>query len=457
MPEHGLKRTLFLFLLPCLFLSLFFLLSFKAHLASDDFYYLWLTKKFGAWGGMMYQYENWSGRWSAHWLACLLIPYWKNSWFLPLFHFITLAALVYSIYRLIILAIAKYSPEIGKGTALALSILFCASFFFASYDIGETWFWYIIIITYLWSIVAFLFLIGIVFNRRSSLFALPVTLLLSAYIGGASESFALIFLFFLSVILLYRTFIAGIKRSDPIQIRLIFGIIVLLASLGISALAPGTDVRRSALPHVDWIDTLWVISKTYVKYFVRFLPSHIFFLILLSASWLYIGDRYLRDKIDRAKARRLLLNTTLLFLAALLILFIPTSMILSETGPDRALSIVSLATALFFLVVFAMLGVLVNRKTILRVHALLLAIAVGALAFTCMKQYRLGQSFDMAYRQMMDEIDRARNSGITVLELERLPPDGMLYWDPLTTDTSYFVNRHLQQGLELPFPLRAND
>src|SRR4051812_39754071 len=80
-----------------LFIILYCILSYNARLASDDFYYLYLKNNYGAWGGMIYQYENWSGRWTAHSVACSLLSFWQNKYFLAVINLTTLAALYLTI------------------------------------------------------------------------------------------------------------------------------------------------------------------------------------------------------------------------------------------------------------------------------------------------------------------------------------------------------------------------
>src|SRR4051812_42776267 len=89
---------LFPYINAILFLFLYFTLSSKSRIAGDDYYYLWLRNNFGAWGGMVYQYNAWSGRWFAHLVGCSLISLWKYPFFLPIVNTTTLILLFVSIH-----------------------------------------------------------------------------------------------------------------------------------------------------------------------------------------------------------------------------------------------------------------------------------------------------------------------------------------------------------------------
>ena len=65
--------TFSIYSIAILFLTLYFILSVHSRIAGDDYFYLWLKNTFGAWDGMIYQYNQWSGRWAAHWIGCTMI------------------------------------------------------------------------------------------------------------------------------------------------------------------------------------------------------------------------------------------------------------------------------------------------------------------------------------------------------------------------------------------------
>lgn len=70
-------------------------------------------------------------------------------------------------------------------------------------------------------------------------------------------------------------------------------------------------------------------------------------------------------------------------------------------------------------------------------------------------QFIISQKFAKAYDERLLIIENAKKNNYKgVLELQKLPLEGMLYWDELSTDTSYFTNKHLKAGLELTFGIK---
>jgi hypothetical protein len=439
-----------------IFLLLFTVLSIHARFASDDFYYLYLFEKYGAWGGMIYQYMHWSGRWSAHLAGCFLLHFSENPFLLFILCVSTLLLLFGALRKSIKLLLIHFQVEATEKSIYGLSLLLLASFFHATYNIGETWFWYIIVITYLWSLTATVILFNEIFRGKNRPTSYPVVAIAGLYIGGTSESYAGIVWVVLTCITLYRW--RKFKRTgDDLLKKLILAWIFLVVSFAFSALAPGTEIRYSLLPHPPFVSKLWIASKAFIKFFVRYLPGNILSLVLLSFPWLLFGSAAGNSNFNKNRTRILMLNSTLFFLLLVALMFVPTSMILSETGPDRALSIVSFITSVYFAVIFFLAGTQINfaphRLRILSVS--LTAVVVLIFGIQLHNQYFITRNFALAYEARMKILGESKKNNLSgILVLEKLPPPGMLYWEELSTDTSYFVNQHLKAGLALPFAVR---
>ncbi len=462
LPENAsLKRiSISNYCIAFLFLVLYFLLSFHYRLASDDFYYLSLYKKFGAWNGMVFQYEQWSGRWAAHFLACLFLKFHANFFLLPYISILTLVLLYFSLQKIIKKLLPLFHFDLPEVNLNSLTFVLVTSFFFSTYSIGETWFWYIIILTYLWSIVAFLILLNYIFSESNNSINYSLIILTSAFIGGASESYALLFLFFLSLTFLYRWKRQKNKITERTTLRLLIAIVVLTISFSISILAPGTSIRYSLLPHPPLIEKFWIIVKAIIKYFVRFLPEKFIYLFIFSMPWFFFGSFNKGSGYTKIKAGITMINISLLFFITLIILFIPTTFIMSETGPDRALSIVSLITTVYFAILFFLFGTMFNPNSLWwkRTQIIFSLAAISFLILTILNQYPIIRNFTKAYNERMKDLDKAKTEKYNgVLELNKLPSSGYLYWAELSQDTSYFVNKHLKEGLELPFSVTIKE
>lgn len=446
-----------LYIIAILFLSLYFILSYNARIAGDDFYYLWLKNTYGSWNGMMFQYKQWSGRWTAHFIGCELISLWKNPFFLPFINLLTIGILFFSLKIGLEKIMLSLSITVKKYTTSALTFLLITTFFFTSYSIGETWFWYIIILTYLWSIILFLLLIILVFSKKSTALTYILIVISSLYIGGASESFALIFIILILFALIYYKKLKHEKPLNKIGTKLLIAFIILSISFLFSAFAPGTEIRQSFLPQTSLIGKFFIFSKTYFKYFIHYIPDNLFYLILFSFPWLYFGSNYLKNAFTVFEIKKHIKKTTIIFLILLALFFFPTSFILSETGPGRSLSIISILTAIYFAIIFSLIGVFLdlNKWHIRNAFLGISMVSISVMIYNIYSQFNISKKFSNAYEERLLKIETAKENNFTgVLELQKLPHEGMLFWDELSTDTSYFTNKHLKAGLELTFEIK---
>src|SRR3982751_2462343 len=124
------QLTKFLLLPLLLFTALYVFLSFHSRMAGGDYYYLWLRNNFGTAGGMLYQYDHWSGRWSAHLAGCWLIKYWRSMWMMPALHMVTLALLYFAIKGSIKKVFSRLIIHSDNFSHSLLSLFLASAFFF---------------------------------------------------------------------------------------------------------------------------------------------------------------------------------------------------------------------------------------------------------------------------------------------------------------------------------------
>jgi hypothetical protein len=443
------------------FIILYCVLSFNSRLASDDFYYLYLTNKYGALDGMIFQYANWSGRWSAHFLACTFLVFWKSAFFLPAVDLITLGGLYISMRSGLKKIFSKLEVNANGVLLPGLTIALITALFFASFSIGESWFWYIIIITYMWSLIAFLFICNYLFSESHNTFDTAWVFICALFIGGASESFALIF-----VLILITTGVYGYRKNSEIpnhkKIFMVTGLI--LISFLISVAAPGTEIRRSLLPQTDVLFKIITVIKSLVKYFIYYLPRHAGFIFLFSFPWLLFGNRFLKNKFSRQELMNVARICTYVFLIGLIVIYLPTVYIMSDAGPDRALLLVSFITVLYASIFFSVTGaILVPLKGFRIISTIIGDLSILVLIIFIYFQTTITGKFAGEYDKRINYLlekkksyDDASSKGnsLGMIEVERLPESGMLYWEDLSPDTSYFTNKHLKAGLDLPYTVK---
>ncbi|MEO5571079.1 MAG: DUF6056 family protein [Bacteroidia bacterium] len=449
-----------------LFVLLFFVLSYYNRLAGDDFYYLGGYSEKGVWGCMRDLYFGYSARWTAYLLTGWIIGLNSFKQYHFIFNCFTLFTLIVSLCFLI-----KYifhralNLKLSRGINLLYGIILSCSLFFSSYSIAETWFWHVQVCTYLWSIIMSLILINILLAEKFKTIHIFLIIISSVFIGGASESFALINILLLSSCLLLlnskmKKFLnVSVPDKQTVNKKIILALLFLLISFTITMLAPGNEVRYSALPKVSFIQTLWIQVKSFIKIIFISTPLKMHYLFLFSFPWLILGE-YLSTSIPKMNLLPVLFSLKKYFFILLILIFIflvPTSFIMSELGPDRALAQISFLISFCSAVLFFILGyrVQIKEKVFLIFKIITVVFSIAVLSIKFKEQFSIAKKYAAAYDRRMDLLTDLNKSGQkNVIELNQLPESGMIYSAEISTDTGYFTNNFLEYALHLQFDLK---
>src|ERR1035437_855512 len=169
------RYTLVLSLLLSLFILLYVMLSYYSRLATDDYYFIWDVKQTGIWQSLYLHYMEWSGRFSAGLMADVFYKYFGiNQAYYTFYPLLSLILLVSGLYMALSNIAKCFNQIVSKLQILLATLLFTALFFFLSFDIGESWFWYCSLCTYLWSIIFFIWGVSAIFSRRSNFITYPI-------------------------------------------------------------------------------------------------------------------------------------------------------------------------------------------------------------------------------------------------------------------------------------------
>jgi hypothetical protein len=310
----------------------------------------------------------------------------------------------------------------------------------------------------MWSLICFLYIITFILKQEKNILSWTVAILSALFIGGASESFALIFVFTFLIIITLRKKLARFVHPQAIPAIATLTLLMIISFI-ISVSAPGTDIRHDQLPHTGFAFKLWVILKSVLKYFALYLPTHAAYILLFCFPWLWFGSKYLNEKWSDLQRRAIIKNGSLLFLLSLFMVYCPTVYVMSSAGPDRALLIVSLLTVTYFTFLFLITGSYFTFKRSREITVFLVTggLSIIVLCYHIGTQFAITREFANSYEHRMQTINEAmRNEQTGVLLLKPLPSSGMLYWEELSPDTGYFVNQHLKMGLNLPFAVKIN-
>lgn len=445
-------RNLFTFL----FIVLLVILSKNARLAADDYFFINLSNTFGPLKGAILQYNTFSGRFLTHIVSCYLLQFSNSSYFLPIYFCLTFLILYYAISAIYFKIYSLYSIEELKFNSDFTPLLFLSTFFFSSFSIGESWFWFISTTTYLWNIIAALILINIVLKNKLKIASYFLIVSCSIYIGFSSESFALIYL---ALILFFIGREVAVKNVESViksrTVRILFFIfLIIISSLLVSLLSPGSQTRNNLLIVHSFSEKLIIIAKSIVKIFIFYLPYKLLYFSILSLPWLVFGRFIQLEKsYSRKTIWKNIFRLCLWTFFLILICTLPTAFILGELGPPRSLLILSLVFTTFFAVLFSLLGMLiVKEKIISRINYFALSVSIIFLIYELIYQYHITKIYADAYDDRVEHLSQLKkDSTISLIKVVPLPDCGMLYNAEYSTDTAYFVNQHWKMGLALNF------
>ncbi|MBK5284805.1 MAG: hypothetical protein JJE25_05345 [Bacteroidia bacterium] len=449
-----------LFLFVASFLSLFAVLAIHNRPAADDFIYLANISEKGIWGCMTDLYFGYSGRWMAYLFAGFVLSFHNNNLYLFSFSSITIILLIAVLDSLIRKITKTYSRLIlSQHISVLYAIILTTALFFSSYSIGETWFWTVQVCTYLWSILMSLLLLNVLLEKNIKPHHVPLIIISTIFIGGASESFALVNIFLLVVYLTFSNgrFILYPKRNNKIIAALIF----LTASFTVTMLAPGNEVRLGFLPKVSFTETIWIQFKSFIK--IDFIKTPILLpnILLFSFPWLILG-RFFSGSMPKEKLKSIFPAVKKYFVLLIVLIFIfliPTSFIMSELGPDRALSQISFFTTFSFSALFYYLGykVEVSEKIFQTLKFITLIFSIAVLFYHLSMQFPLTKKYAAAYDQRIELLKKMNQTEQTeTIELKPLPVSGMLYSAEISRDTIDFRNQFLKKYLGIEKEIKVN-
>jgi hypothetical protein len=452
-----------------LFLILFFIVSYYNRLAADDFYYLGGYAEKGVWSCMRDLYFGYSGRWTAYLLTGFVVSLNQFKYSLFIFNCITISALIFCIRALFKNIFNKITnKKLSNGIATLYAIILTCSLFFSCYSIAETWFWLVQVCTYLWSIIMSIILINIILHEKTRTVHYFTLAFAAIFIGGASESYALVNIFLLVTFWImlnfnikYFSWMSFFKNSQANR-KIIIALIFLIASFMITMMAPGNEIRYSALPKVSFDQTLWIQIKSFIKIIFIKTPVKFPYLFLFSCPWLILGIYFSSSVIKKNIVPAFLsMKKYIFFLLTLVFIFlIPTSFIMSELGPHRALSQISFLISIFFAAAFFYFGysVELNSKMIKFLKTGTVIISIGLLVFHILYQSQTEKKYAIAYDERMRLLSNLKTIKRTnEMALEPLPYPGMIYSAEISEDTSYFTNNFLEYALHLNFNVKKKN
>lgn len=454
------RYTLLLYTAFLLFVLLFLLLCFHSRLATDDYYTIWSVKNNGILNNVKIIYDNWLGRYTAVLFNSVVFGVFKTNqlyyYFLPLFSYLLLLIAVFLIFRELK---QKMLFELTTQTLFIFSGLFTILFFFLTFDIGETWFWYCSLSSYLLSIIAFLFGLFFILKSNKTILSLIGTLICFLYVGGASEVYSSIFIALFLVAILYRIK----KRSEfgqfiksRINQKLMVAFFTLLLSFIITLSSPGNLIKETFNPDFDFPIFLYYFLRMTGKLLFWFFPQKILYIIAFAVPFIVLGNyfknRSFNFQINFSAGLKIL---TIVLLAAIFIVFISIAGLIQQSGEYRVWTILSFLLTIYFCYLFFNIGYkqVVKENKLLKIKYISVVLSLIILSYHLISQYTITKHYANAVDERINYLVslNQRITEDTLVSLTPLPKCGMLYSSEISADTTHFTNMELRMGYNLKF------
>jgi hypothetical protein len=440
-----------------LFLCLFFLLCYHYRLATDDFYFIWDVRNHGILKGVTSQYMEWCGRA----LATLAMDIFYKIFDVDHrpYSFLLVISLLFlftGFYRNLRLLSDHLRLDLSFKVKALLSGCLCALLFFLSIDTGESWFWFCSYSTYLWSIIAFVWGIYFLFEKRYSLLCLAGACLCFAYVGNASEIYASIFGLLFTLFLVYR-----FRTSDKMEKRFVSAYAVLGISFIIFLIAPGNYLRDGLFPERHVLYSFFITAKSFVKFGALYLPFKLPYIVIFAFPFLVLGYNFRESRLPAGWSfKKFFWRSALFFTALLFIFFYLTAFVMVETGPPRVWFLVSFLLAIYCSALCFYAGYKLQLQPYHVKIAMYLSTMGGIilLSWQTLQQQSIASAYSAAIDARTEHLEElnTRIQKDTLILLEPLPPPGMLYSAEISKDTTHFSNRELRLGYDLKYHAAVN-
>jgi hypothetical protein len=432
-----------------LFVLLWLFLHAFNHFASDDYQLIYERFYYGVFDATYHQYISYCGRWLPLGFTFFMLSFSKIPGFLFLYGLITVGFAVLASYRFFrVFSNTTLPYKISSRYILAISIFFILSFFMLTPEKSEVWFWYNSTSMYLWNLLFCMFGVSFLMWDRGKTEYIFIALSF-AYVGAASEPFAIVVIGLFMAAIIYRAII-----KIGFSFKYLFALLVTLGAFIINVISEGNEARATLLPPAS--GRVAVVNMVHAVTHLLAQHGPVFFgtLAAFFACWVFIGGQVSENYKPFAKLNwlYLLVGALLLKLIWIAILF-PAAYTLGGIPPQRVQGAIFFATAVFVAAGGLYSGIAIGKSKFIEMTGLvaILCIVLGT-GYIFFKHISIEPVYAKTLKsrekllKMYKEEDREK-----VLYLAPLPDPGFLHSAEITADTNRAINQQLRTGLGLDF------
>ncbi len=381
-------------------------------------------------------YFNWHGRWTSNFLLVFLLQFNKIPAFLFFYGIISFSFFITAIYSLSKSVNHYFSLSLPPLKRLLFSIVFITVLFFCTVSPEDSWFWFTSSVVYLWSITALFFALAIFLKTKKRKIDYILYILVLSYIGGANEPLTIISLIGLT----YLVFKNHEKSFS------LLGVIILLISFLVNYLSNGTTFRDEITPSLGLLDLMLYTGYGSFKFIFfsfqkTFIPA-----LFFSLPFYNLGQK------SNYTPSYKFIPLQQLFISSLAIgffVFVNQLMVtyaLGGLGPDRSFITSSVFIA-FVIIRFVFLLGNKHQASLKKIKYLLILNIIILLGFN-ISFFKIHSNYSNSFDKRLSTIKRKSKIDKTII-LDKLYFSGYIKSAEITTNPKHFLNKHLQEGLNI--------
>ena len=193
-------------LLAAVFVIFYLTISYFNRAASDDIYSLLLLKKSGSFPLFVDYMKHWSGRWGSLLYLIFYLNFYKGldsfHVFIFLNHLLTIFILIFSISKLLkFTSNVVLTQNLGLTQRISLSVVLISSFYFFTFQVSETWWWFCSSFVYLQGIAFLLLGSATLLTPHKSFLHYIIIIISFLYLGSSSEIYTIVIGVFLVLVI----------------------------------------------------------------------------------------------------------------------------------------------------------------------------------------------------------------------------------------------------------------
>ncbi len=428
--------------------------------AGDDYWLINNTRTYGIYQGMTNMFSTIGGRWTSYLAGGVIYKFYQLPGVLFIYSSILFILFLSAIYFLVKIGFELFELSFTPKILIQISILFFGFIFLITPAKGEVWFWIASTTVYLQSMIMFLIGLILIMQKKNTILIYVLIAFCMTYAGGASEVFAMNYILFLIGLIGYclffssNTLIATLKSRG--LYKMIFGLSFLFFSFLVLINAEGIDHRLSWLPASSVKISILMTFKSVIKFFLIQLLSNGYWLLIFNIIFLYLGA-YLagnKGKEHIQKYGKRFFYSFILLIIMVSILFFPTCYVLSDICPGRAETLAVILVAVFCAAWSFVIGFNCIKNNF-KVFIFLVCVFICSMIFLAVDQFKIISTYSSAFDKRityLKELNHINNHH--TISLQPLPQSGFLFSAEISSDTMFFSNEHLKQGLQLGFKVR---